>query len=362
MPDDQSSFQNPIPAAVRRQIEAAEAMAREAGVRNVPDVAAGDNPSPPPPETAENTVELTPGFRQQTENQGSEPQPPSEVPSGPAPAQTEDWEQRYRSLQGRFDAEVRQSREMRGELNGLRAMVENLQRQPPPQPQGNMAPQQRYAQPPSHQIPQADIDAYGMELIEGTQRWAEARVAQRLQDYERRLMSLEGGQQQIHQMTAQQRCDWELDRAMPNWRDVNASDAFMAWLQEYDVFSGQQRLAMLRDAYGAGDANRTLAFFRAFQREHTAVSPPLGISPNAPPAPGAGAQVPLAQLASPGRGAGSIREPGAQPAARVWREGEISRLSREYQRGLWNGREDEYNRRWEDAVAAGREGRYQTLQ
>jgi hypothetical protein len=354
MPDDQSRFEQPnLPAAVRRQMAEAEQLAREAGVRNVPE-AEGAPPGAPegaPPQAAQEPQQST-----ETRFDLSQPAeaPPEAQPD--APPQDDNWEHKYKSLQGRFDAETNRARQMRSELDSLRDVVASLQR---PQQQ----PQQGWAPPPSHEIPQADVDNFGADLIEATQRWADARVAPRLQEYERRMLALEGTQHQLQAQTVQQRCDAELDRGMPNWRQINVSDDFIDWLNQYDTFSGQPRLGMLQEAYRAGQGARCLAFFRAYTQEVSAVPQPLGISPSPSPAPGAGAgQVPLAQLASPGRGSGPLQSPGNAPAQRTWNGDEIMRLAREQQRGLWRGREAEYERLQQDIIAAGRDGRYRPQQ
>ncbi len=48
------------------------------------------------------------------------------------------------------------------------------------------------------------------------------------------------------------------------WRQVNKDPQFLAWLAQPDPVMGRERRTMLMEAFNAGDAERTAAFFRAF--------------------------------------------------------------------------------------------------
>jgi hypothetical protein len=150
-------------------------------------------------------------------------------------------------------------------------------------------------------IPDEDVQNYGEDLITRSQGWAEARLAPRLAELERRLMSVEGGNQQLASYTTGQRVEMHLDRDVPDWRAINVDPQFIGWLGQQDPFSGHTRKALIEEAYGSGDAARTAAFFHAFQREHTAVTGSPGTQ--AGQTDHSAARLPLADLAVPGRGA-----------------------------------------------------------
>jgi hypothetical protein len=245
---------------------------------------------------------------------------------------------------------------MRGELNSLREIVTGMQRANPnpAPPMANPAPNQA-----GQAITPKDIEDYGQELIDRVQAWSRAAVSQQLHQMELRIIAAEGRTTRVSAETTQSRTDSDLDREVPNWRQINVDQRFLNWLDLYDMFSGQQRLKLLQEAYAAGNSPRCAAFFRAFLEEAQGGAPPSRPTPTPPPGPGPDVgRVPLAQLAAPGSGNGPLQPPTGQPPQRTWTGDEITRLSREWQRGLWVGREDEYNRRWEDAVAAGRDGRF----
>jgi hypothetical protein len=341
-----------LPRAVREQVERANQLAREAGIANVP--AASEEPV---------TTEVTEPPSESQEPQEAQPdaqgfqQPEAE----PQPSPTPDWEARYNTLQGKYNAEMS---ELRGQMRAMQEMLTASQRtqpqaEPPPQRGRNMPP------PGAREIPQADIDAYGQELIEASQRWAEARLAPVLQDYDRRLLQVEGNNIQLTQVTAAQRVESALDQAMPEWRQINTTDAFKDWLRQIDPFSGQPRQRLAEEAYGGGDIARTLAFFRAFVNEQTAVSPPPPRTQTPQTAgggmpAGAAGLLPLEVLAVPGRGqTATPPAPGASNGKRLWTRPEITAFHHAKIHGAWRGREAEAEAIERDLHMAQFEGRIQ---
>lgn len=269
----------------------------------------------------------------------------------PTPVQT-DWEQRYSTLQGKYNTEIA---ELRGQVRSLENLISNMQTAPPrepvPQPSNNPLPVA------AHKIPEEDIEAYGEDLIKGTQRWAEAHYAPVVRQLEDRIRQLEGNTQRIEYRSAAQSVEQALDRAVPDWQQINVNPAFVTWLGQIDPFSGHTRKAMITDAHTRGDAARTIAFFQAFKNEQTLVDPPRGTQPDqtggsSPPAD----RLPLELLAAPGRGPTTPPAPGA-PERRMWNGAEITQFYRSKQRGQFRGREAEADRIEAEIIAASREGR-----
>jgi hypothetical protein len=322
----------PIPEAVRRASQRADELAREASEAAGTEPG-GDNPVEPGGEVA--SVVTDPA---------APPASPQSEPSAPAPA---DWEHRYLTLQGKYNNEVP---ELRGRLSAMEQMFANLNSAPPaavPSP----APSNGAAQP----IPPEDVEAWGEDLINASQRWAEARLANKFTEYDRRLASVETGSRQVAQLTSQQRVEADLDREVAGWRQVNLRPEFHLWLNEMDMLSGRRRQEMLTEAHGAGNSARTIAFFQSYLNEQTAVNPLPGIRPDQTGAPPAD-RTPLDTLVVPGRGPTSPPAPNA-PTARVWTGAQIGQFYRDKQRGLWRGREAEANQIELDILAASREGR-----
>jgi hypothetical protein len=342
-PADNSQFQPHIPAAVRRASQQADELAREAGVANMPPLA---EPSP------EVTTVVA--------DRPAEDRPPEERPEhAPAPAPTpvpepsSDWEQRYNTLQGKYNTELP---ELRGQVRSLQELLAAMQSAPraelPP-----AIPDQPKPRVNIREIPSEDVEAYGQELINASQRWAEARFAPLLQDYERRIAAVEGGTQQMAQISAQRNVEQQLAHAVPNWEQVNTDPAFLTWLAQVDPFSGRSRKAMITEAHGAGDAARTIAFFRAYLNEHTAVSPTPGTRLDHTDAQASADRLPLESLAVPGRGQVAAPAASGAPEKRIWTTAQITAFYREKQRGMWRDREADADRVERDIIAASKEGR-----
>lgn len=334
---------SPVPAAIRRQSELADQIARDAGIANVPEPkpeAQSDAPAAAPP-----TVEGT--GQEQPELPGL-PQPQPQPQAQPE----EQWQQRYNTLKGKYDSEIS---ELQGQLRSLERVIAGIQSAPRAEPAPRQEPRPAPASAQSYEIPAEDREAYGEELIHKSQAWAEAKLAPKLSAMERRLIEIEGRSQQVVQQTAQQAVETALDRAMPDWQQINNNPSFWAWLDQPDPFSGALRRQLITDAHVRGDAARTLAFFQAYKREHTMVDPGGGTQPAQTAA--AADRLPLENLAAPGRGTGAPAAPGA-PEKRIWTTAQITALYREKTRGQWDGREDDFRRLEQDISAAAREGRF----
>jgi hypothetical protein len=325
----------PLPPAVRRQAEEAERLAREASAQ-----ARGEE-LPQNDSDQTNTTVVEP--EQQTTLPFAEPPQPVQQPSPPSP----DWEARYQTLQGKYNTEMA---ELRGQVRSLQDILATSQQQ-----------REQPREQPTHTgttVPAADVDAYGQDLIDGVNRWVDARYATRIAELERRVGAAEQNGQSIRQLelhSAATSVEASLDRALPEWRSINVDPNFVAWLATEDPFSGQRRQDMITRAYESGNAARTLAFFQAYQREHTAVSPSPTILPTQT-APAAD-RLPLADLAVPGRAPTAAPPAPGAPSKRIWTTSEISAFYRQAQRGAYRDRPEEYARIEADIIAAPLEGR-----
>lgn len=340
---DTTDFAPHIPDAVRRASLAADELARAAGIRNVPP--APESEAEPPGEPV--TTVVDPQVDPQPDSQ-VDPQPDLQPePQPQTQPQQIDWEQRYNTLQGKYNSEMA---ELRGQLRATQDMIASIQ-QAPPQPEPRT--RETSFSLPQRDAPPEDVEAYGQDLIHGVQRWSMLAVEPKLSAFEQRLALLEGNHQQTVSMTVAQRVEAALDRTLPNWREINIDPDFIAWLGRVDPFSGQTRKRLIDEAYGGGDAARTIAFFQAFIAEHTAVRQPPGTQTVQTDAD----RLPLADLAVPGRGQVAAPPTPGAPQRRIWSNADIQTFYRQKQRGMWRGREAEADRIEADIFAAGSEGR-----
>jgi hypothetical protein len=174
-----------------------------------------------------------------------------------------------------------------------------------------------------------DVENYGGELIDFTQRAAVQAVAPHLQYLEHQNAEL---QRRLSQ-EARHRLDAQLAQAVPNFREIDRDPNWHHYLLQYDPLSGQVRQQLLNDAVASGEIARVVAFFRGFQREHAAPAEHTGHAEHT------------------GR-----RRP-ATHGKPVYSREQITRLYRAHQQGAYRGRESEWMRQEADIIAAGREGR-----
>jgi hypothetical protein len=324
-----------IPDQIRRQAARAEELRREL---------AGEDP----PETTTTVVEEA-----QSQVQEPAPQPESQ------PTQTDDWQQRYRTLQGKYDAEVGA---MRGQIGSMERLLATMQHPP--------AQQQAAPSSPSApvQFNEADVELYGEDLLEAASRAAEAKLEAR---YGKTIQNLQQHVQQLSGRQEEDRVFRELDsdpELAGRWRNLNTNPQFIEWLQSVDEMAGVSRNTMLQHAYANGDAMRTGRFFKKFMAEHTAPPPtatapqtsqPTRYQPNGGGngyGNGAAGGLRLEDMAAPGRAAGSGAGNGA-PSPRLWSRPDITAFYRARTMGKFKGREAEAEQLEADLLKAGDEGR-----
>ena len=170
-----------------------------------------------------------------------------------------------------------------------------------------------------------DVQNFGPELVDFSQRAAVQAVAPHLQALEQQNAELRNhlARQTKHNI------DQALDNAVPNWREINRHPQWLEWLQESDPYSRVKRQRLLDEAVERGDATRVIAFFRGFLGEEAWR-----------------------------QGAANQRQSGGRTlysSPRIYSRDQITQMARRRQKGLIS---DADWARWEyELVAAGREGR-----
>lgn len=259
-----------------------------------------------------------------------EPAPPAPVPP-PAPsaqptsadAELLRMRQELATAQGRNEAHTMEMAELRQRLAAMQDVVNARPAAPPAAP--------------TSLITDADRTDFGEDMIDLVQRVVRDSVGATIAKLGERIAQLESGQQRIATAAnAAQKSAEELafdrylsaiDAALPGWREINSSPAFVDWLQKPDMFSGKIRHQLLEDANLAADSQRVIAFFKAYLQESGQPAPAQ------PPAPAAPAPQPLppapppvavnpATLVAPTPTAGPT--PAANPVGgRIWTSAEV---------------------------------------
>lgn len=307
-----------IPAAVRAQTERTDALIRSLS---------GADPQPDPNALpADGQPSLT-----------ADPQPDPNAPPAdgqtPAPASDDSsWEHKYNSMHGRYMAMKARVDNLTSEIANLQNVLAAMQTAPAPAPE----------QPASERLITSEEETeYGADLLDVVGRKAREQMdpiikqqAREIADLKRQLGGVTG---HVAQNTQAQLLD-ALDAKLPQWREINTNDDFIAWLALPDVFSGAIRHQMLKEAYAAGNATRVLAFFNGFLSEEAATNPAGENKPD--PNTQRVAKIPLESLAAPGKAKATAANPAPVEKPLISRA-QIASFYADVAAGKYRGRDTE---------------------
>jgi len=340
-----------LPKAARKQISDAEKLHKE--IYTDPTVEEGaqddaaaspegeDNAAAQAPETAGAVVEDTAAV---------EPEPQPDGAPEPTTKSVEDFEQKYKSLQGRWKAEMGRRD---GELDMLRGKVDTLEKLATGQadPEPDTAPAQQRL------LSEEEIADYGEDMVDMVKRAAREEFASTINTLKQENAELKSKMGQVTTATAQSAKDRlfsRLDNEVQGWRDINNSDEFVDWLAQIDQYSGYKRHDLLLEAFNANDEARTLAFFRGYLNENAAVTPPQA-APRQP-----GPKVDLDTLVAPGtpKSTGMPRtQEGDNSADRIWTQAEVQNFYDRITAGKYRGKEKERLKTERQIIEAANQGR-----
>jgi hypothetical protein len=253
-------------------------------------------------------------------------------------------------MRGRYEQADRTIAEMQNTLGQLGDEVMRLQ-------QGQQQPQDHRPAPlptPVNPITEEDRRNYTPEFLDFVTRAARAAVAPDLDALSQQ------NQRVVQRVTQTQRASVydKLDAEVPNWREVNVNPRFKTWCALRDLYSGQLRGVLLRNAFATADGPRVAAIFKGFLAEEQATGHVPAPQPvQQPPAPGHAPAVPLEALAAPGRPnpAPGTDTLGAEKP--IFTRAQVAAFYADVRRGAYNGREDDKNSIEREIFAAQREGR-----
>lgn len=271
------------------------------------------------------------------------PQPTPEPTPTPTPAVDETLEHKFRTLQGMFNAERAQNKVYESKLaalmNQMAAMTAQLEKQNSSQPEPPKAPE----------TDPRDSAQFGEDLVEMVQRYVtRAMTALRsdlgttIAEFDKRVKALEAvvnGVSQKTEMSLEQAFYAALEQAVPDWRRINTSDAWLRWLEEHDEIYGATRQEALDAAHKALNAKRVIAIFKAFLASAQAAKPSLDAQRTPEPR---AAATPAAS---------------ATPVARTITQKLIKQFYDDLARGKYRGREAEAERLQAEIDKAAMEGR-----
>jgi hypothetical protein len=176
-------------------------------------------------------------------------------------------------------------------------------------------------------LSQADVDNYGSELLDVSQRAALHAVAPYLENLQQQSADLRARQAREQRRALDQR----VGELVPDYRQVDADPGWHKWLLGIDTLSGRVRQQLLNEAISAGDAGRVKTIFDRYRGQSTSTSS-------------------HASTSSGRRSSSSSYKP-------TYTRQQIAQLFEQHRRGAYSGREQEWARLEHDIIAAGREGR-----
>jgi cell division septum initiation protein DivIVA len=338
-----------MPEQIRKQIEAAEEKMKE--ISGSQEVDATD------PDGAPASSEATSTSQANGAGKSVQPAGTTEHGAGEDP-NSETYAQRWRTLQGQFNAEVPRLRGANKDLQTRIAQLENLLSSI------NNTPTAAPAAPQSgHKfVTDDDVAEYGdsIDMMRKVTREEVGSLQGKIAQLEGVIANLSQSMSgsvipQVQRVAQQQAASAEerfwgnLAQRVPNWQQINNDQDFQSWLLDIDPLTNTSRQTHLEIAQRDLDANRVVAFFNAFTSASGKFAPQANAQPNR-------SASELEKQIAPGRSRGSAGGTAGQ-TAKTYTPSDITKFFNDVRSGRYNGRETERDRIERDIFAAQREGR-----
>jgi uncharacterized protein YukE len=191
-----------------------------------------------------------------------EPEPvqqaaPTEPKAVEVPEET--WQQKYKTLQGMYDAEVPR---LHSQLKEMQSQIEALKKKPEPTKEAEPEPKRKKL------VTDADVESFGQDLID-----LQKRVAREVaMEFEETLDALKAKNAELEKLLAQTgnqigstAFETKLHRMVPDFDSINADPKWVAWLDEYDPIVRGPRRVVAQDAFNRGDAEAIADYVKLFK-------------------------------------------------------------------------------------------------
>lgn len=325
-----------IPKQVQKQSEAVQELYKELNEDEVQEA--------PAEEAVESAPESEPNADNVTEIAADSSGEQSEERQGT------DFEQKYKTLQGMFNAEVPQLRQTVQEQQGRIAQFEKLLATM--NQQQAQAPQQQVAQ--QKLVTEKDVEEYGdsIDMMRKVSKEELGSMASEIHALRAQVAQMsQNTVPQVQQLAnqvgdTQEQLFWsELNSLVPTWQEINEEQDFQSWLLEVDPLSGIARQAYLEDAQRKYDAQRVASFFTTWSGLNGNTSAQQVQSTN---------RNELEQQVAPkkGRSQGSV-----PPQKQNYTQADIGKFYEDVRKGKYKGRDEERAKIERDIFAAQAEGR-----
>jgi hypothetical protein len=195
-------------------------------------------------------------------------------------------------------------------------------------------------------LTQKDVDDYGRELLDVSQRAAMQAIAPHLQNLQQQNAALWQDNADLRARQAREArraLDQRVEAAVPNYRVFDQDPRWHSWLSSRDMMSGRVRQELLNEAIASGNTSWVVEFFKKFEAEPASNFQNGSFSGD------------RASERAPSR----ARRRSAAPGETVYTNDSIRKLYEAHRRGVYANRPDDWSRIEADIFAAQREGRVQ---
>ena len=264
-----------------------------------PDPDPAPTPEPPPAEPVVPPVTVTPEPVTPPPVESATPAPPEGTPpateppdQGVAPAETppatpapEPWEGRYRTLQGKYDAEVPRLFAEIASLKLQLAQPTRTQAQVPSTPPPSVGPLSIKEILAGDKDLEEQLAAFNEDypdvgglLVKLTERAATVTT----QKMNETAATVNAQVQSVQEFQAETRSQqyWDVvNRELPDWQATRDDPDFSVWLNQVDPYTGVSRAALTQDAIQKMDAHRVVNIYKGFRSSKGVVPQPNTPSP-----------------------------------------------------------------------------------
>lgn len=338
-----------MPEQLRKQIEAAEEKMKEISGSQEVDTT---NPDGSPASSEATSTSQADDANRTVQSSGASEQGTKEDPN------SETYAQRWRTLQGQFNAEVPRLRGANKELQSRVAQLESLLSSISNAPTAAPAAQQSAQK----LVTDDDVAEYGDSIdmmrkvtreevgsLQGKIAQLESVIANLTQSVSGSVIPQVQRVAQQQAASAEERFWGNLAQRVPNWQQINNDQDFQSWLLDIDPLTNTSRQTHLEIAQRDLDVNRVVAFFNAFTAASGKFAPQANAQPNR-------SASELEKQIAPGRARGSAGGSAGQ-TAKTYTPDDIKKFFNDVRSGRYKGRETERDRVERDIFAAQREGR-----
>ena len=341
-----------LPEQIRKQTEAVQELYKQLNADdNTGAAPAAADGTVTPEEPADNT----PTADENPVSDTAAPAPANEQKAGADNVPEETIVQKYKTLQGMYNAEVprlhHQNKDLQQRLQNMEQLLASLSAAQPSTPTDTA--ETRF-------VTDKDVEEYGesLDVMRKVTREELANVAQRIASIENAIRQMQSqivpqvqAVAQRQQVTAEQQFWADLSAGVPNFKQVNDNPDFQTWLLDSDPLTGITRQTYLEDAQRALDARRVVSIFRTWLEStgQAAVAHSTGHPKSSE----------LEKQVSPGRSR-STGTPAATNQAKTYSPQDIQKFFNDVRAGKYKGREQERARIERDIFSAQRENRIVT--